>query len=102
MIGIGTDGPARYLILRWLAQGASTETTQSIPQADIGERECWCKLKAGGVMVARILIESGMLKKRIHGKGWQIKTPRLKHLNNAHPRTYVLLFAPKLAEEKTH
>lgn len=53
-------------------------------------------------MVARILIESGMLKKRIHGKGWQIKTPRLKHLNNAQPRTYVLLFTPELAEEKKH
>ena len=51
--------------------------------------------------VARILSESGMLKKPAHGKGWQVKTPRLKHLNNAQSWTYVLLFAPELAEEKT-
>ncbi|MFA9593070.1 DUF927 domain-containing protein [Citrobacter telavivensis] len=51
--------------------------------------------------VARILSESGMLKKPGHGKGWQVKTPRLKHLNNAQPWTYVLLFAPELTEEKT-
>lgn len=51
--------------------------------------------------VARILSESGMLKKPGHGKGWQIKTPRLKHLNNTQPWTYVLLFAPELTEEKT-
>lgn len=48
VIGIGTDGTERFLILRWLAQGASNETTQAIPLADIGEREGWRKLKAGG------------------------------------------------------
>ncbi len=42
-----------------------------------------------------------MLKKPAHGKEWQVKTPRLKHLNNAQPWTYVLLFAPELGEEKT-
>lgn len=51
VIGIGTDGTERFLILRWLAQGASSETTQAIPLADIGEREGWRKLKAGGVNV---------------------------------------------------
>lgn len=43
---------------------------------------------------AQILHEAGMLKRPISGKNWQIRTPRLKHLNNARPWTYVLLFAP--------
>jgi len=50
--------------------------------------------------VARILSESGMLKKPAHGKGWQVKTPRLKHLNNAQPWTYVLLFTPSCVKKK--
>lgn len=45
-------------------------------------------------VAARILHEAGMLRKPPNGKNWQIRTPRLKHLNNARPWTYVLLFAP--------
>lgn len=44
---------------------------------------------------AQVLHEAGMLKKPASGKNWQIRTPRLKHLNNARPWTYVLLFAPE-------
>ena len=44
---------------------------------------------------ARVLHEGGMLKKPANGKNWQIRTPRLKHLNNARPWAYVLLFAPE-------
>ncbi|MBE0150229.1 DUF927 domain-containing protein [Serratia fonticola] len=47
---------------------------------------------------ARILHEAGMLKKPASGKGWQIRTPRLKHQNNARQWTYVLLFAPEPVE----
>lgn len=50
---------------------------------------------------AKILHEAGMLKKPASGKNWQIRTPRLKHLNNARPWTYVLLFAPESEETKT-
>ncbi|HBS6791375.1 TPA: DNA primase, partial [Klebsiella pneumoniae] len=50
---------------------------------------------------AQILHEAGMLKKPASGKNWQIRTPRLKHLNNARPWTYVLLFAPESEETKT-
>ncbi|BEM35534.1 hypothetical protein SME06J_42260 [Serratia marcescens] len=49
---------------------------------------------------ARILHEAGMLKKPTSGKNWQIRTPRLKHLNNARPWTYVLLFAPESEESE--
>lgn len=76
VIGIGTDGTERFLILRWLAQGASTETTQAIPLADIGEREGWRKLKAGGVNVTT---KTGLratladwLQRSGNGEVWQV------------------------------
>ncbi|CAH3354505.1 TPA: DUF927 domain-containing protein [Klebsiella michiganensis] len=52
-------------------------------------------------VAARILHEAGMLRKPASGKNWQIRTPRLKHLNNARPWTYVLLFAPESEESET-
>ena len=52
VVGIGIDdSKSRYLILRWQAFGAKSETVQAIPLADIGEREGWRTLKAGGVNV---------------------------------------------------
>ncbi|MGX5013752.1 DUF927 domain-containing protein [Enterobacter asburiae] len=76
VIGIGTDGTERFLILRWLAQGASSETTQAIPLADIGEREGWRKLKAGGVNVTT---KTGLratladwLQRSGNGEVWQV------------------------------
>lgn len=52
VVGIGIDdSKTRYLILRWQALGAKGETVQAIPLADIGEREGWRTLKAGGVNV---------------------------------------------------
>ncbi|MFK3708300.1 DUF927 domain-containing protein [Klebsiella sp. NPDC088457] len=52
VVGIGIDdSKTRYLILRWQAFGAKSETVQAIPLADIGEREGWRTLKAGGVNV---------------------------------------------------
>lgn len=50
--------------------------------------------------VARILHEVGMLKKPASGKAWQIRMPRLKHLNNARPWAYALLFAPENEDEE--
>ncbi|WP_240088152.1 DUF927 domain-containing protein [Escherichia coli] len=41
--------------------------------------------------VARALHEAGMLKKPASGRGWQIRTPRLKHLKGARLRVYGLL-----------
>ncbi len=51
VVGIGRDDKDQYLILRWRAVGANTDTTQAIPLADIGEREGWRTLKNGGVNV---------------------------------------------------
>ncbi|MFQ0859795.1 hypothetical protein AADB85_26790, partial [Escherichia coli] len=43
--------------------------------------------------VARALHEAGMLKKPASGEGWQIRTPRLKHMKGARLRVYGLLLA---------
>lgn len=51
VVGIGRDDKDQFLILRWIASGAKLPTTQAIPLADIGEREGWRVLKAGGVNV---------------------------------------------------
>lgn len=52
VVGVGIDdNRTRYLVLRWRAMGAKEETTQAIPLADIGEREGWRTLKAGGLYV---------------------------------------------------
>lgn len=51
VIGTGRDDKDQYLIIRWLAFGADIPTTAAIPLADIGEREGWRTLKAGGVNV---------------------------------------------------
>ncbi|MFV8906888.1 DUF927 domain-containing protein [Serratia fonticola] len=51
VIGTGRDDKDQYLIIRWLPVGESVHTTAAIPLADIGEREGWRTLKAGGVNV---------------------------------------------------
>lgn len=51
VVGIGRDDKDQFLILRWLAPGATGETTQAIPLADIGEREGWRMLKSGGMNI---------------------------------------------------
>lgn len=83
VIGIGRDDKDQYLILRWLPPGEKEETTQAIPLADIGEREGWRALKAGGVNVttkstfrailADWLQRSGSreLWRIAHATGWQ-------------------------------
>ncbi|KLP24679.1 TOPRIM and DUF927 domain-containing protein [Enterobacter roggenkampii] len=83
VIGTGRDDKDQYLILRWLAFGAGIPTTAAIPLADIGEREGWRTLKAGGVNVttksslrailADWLQRSGSreLWRIAHATGWQ-------------------------------
>ncbi|MCL6336223.1 DUF927 domain-containing protein [Pectobacterium carotovorum subsp. carotovorum] len=51
VVGTGRDDKDQYLIIRWLAFGSAEPTTAAIPLADIGEREGWRTLKAGGVNV---------------------------------------------------
>lgn len=51
VIGTGRDDKDQYLVLRWLAFGSNVPTTAAVPLADIGEREGWRTLKAGGINV---------------------------------------------------
>ncbi|WP_213133824.1 TOPRIM and DUF927 domain-containing protein [Citrobacter sp. FP75] len=51
IIGTGRDDKDQYLILRWHAFGAASLTTFAMPLADVGEREGWRTLKAGGVNI---------------------------------------------------
>lgn len=51
VVGIGRDDKDQYLMLRWQAAGEKAQTIQAVPLADIGEREGWRVLKAGGVNV---------------------------------------------------
>ncbi|MCC9356346.1 DUF927 domain-containing protein, partial [Enterobacter hormaechei subsp. steigerwaltii] len=49
--GIGEDENERYLVLRWHPEGSDSERTEALPMRDIGEREGWAKLRAGGLSI---------------------------------------------------
>ncbi|WP_263065389.1 TOPRIM and DUF927 domain-containing protein [Dickeya dadantii] len=49
--GIGSDESERYLVLSWKPSGESQPRTEAIPMRDIGEREGWARLRAGGLAV---------------------------------------------------
>lgn len=51
VVGTGKDDKDQFLIIRWLSVGEDVTTTAAIPLADIGEREGWRVLKAGGVNI---------------------------------------------------
>lgn len=51
VIGTGRDDKDQYLILRWHPHGENETVTAPLPLADIGEREGWRTLKAGGVNI---------------------------------------------------
>lgn len=51
VVGIGSDESERYLVLRWTPNGESQPRTEAIPMRDIGEREGWARLRAGGLAV---------------------------------------------------
>lgn len=83
VVGTGRDDKDQYLIIHWQAFGVSALTTAAIPLADIGEREGWRTLKAGGINVttksslrailADWLQRSGAreLWRVAHATGWQ-------------------------------
>jgi putative DNA primase/helicase len=49
--GIGEDDNERYLVLRWQPEGSEAERIEALPMRDIGEREGWAKLRAGGLSI---------------------------------------------------
>ncbi|MBN3136141.1 TOPRIM and DUF927 domain-containing protein [Pectobacterium punjabense] len=48
---IGSDESERYLVLSWTPSGENQPRTEAIPMRDIGEREGWARLRAGGLAV---------------------------------------------------
>lgn len=51
VVGIGYEDEVQYLVLRWSLMASQEPRTMAIPLADIGEREGWRTLKAGGVNI---------------------------------------------------
>ncbi|EHX7041443.1 DUF927 domain-containing protein, partial [Salmonella enterica subsp. enterica serovar Mikawasima] len=51
VVGIGADDFERFLILRWTPAGTRAAHLEAIPTRDIGEREGWSRLRAGGLSV---------------------------------------------------
>ncbi|HEM7577730.1 TPA: DUF927 domain-containing protein [Serratia marcescens] len=49
--GIGEDENERYLVLSWWPEGSNCERTEALPMRDIGEREGWARLRAGGLSI---------------------------------------------------
>ncbi|BEN05092.1 DUF927 domain-containing protein [Serratia bockelmannii] len=49
--GVGEDDSERYLILAWTPEGSDERRTEAVPLRDIGERDGWAKLKAGGMLI---------------------------------------------------
>ncbi|EFP3678719.1 DUF927 domain-containing protein [Salmonella enterica] len=76
VISIGTDGRDRYLILRWQPEGEKVPVIRAVPLADIGEREGWRTLKAGGVNVTTKsnlrAILADWLQRNGHGQLWRV------------------------------
>lgn len=74
--GIGVEDSERYLILRWSPAGGEQEQTEAIPMRDIGEREGWARLRAGGLSVTAKnglrAILADYLTRRRHGQVWTI------------------------------
>lgn len=76
VVSIGSDGRDRYLILRWQPEGEKLPVIRAVPLADIGEREGWRTLKAGGVNVTTKsnlrAILADWLQRNGHGQLWQV------------------------------
>lgn len=51
VIGIGEDENERYLVLSWWPEGSNRERIEALPMRDIGERDGWAKLRAGGLSI---------------------------------------------------
>ncbi|ELN2734867.1 DUF927 domain-containing protein [Pluralibacter gergoviae] len=89
VVGSGSDGAERYLVLRWRVPGGREEITRAIPCADIGERDGWRCLKAGGVNVTTKstyrAILADWLQQNGAGKEWLIS-----HTTGWHHGAYIM------------
>ena len=89
VVGAGSDGAERYLVLRWKMQNRNEDVTRAIPCADIGERDGWRTLKAGGVNVTTKstgrAILADWLQQSGTGQEW-----RISHTSGWHHGAYIM------------
>ena len=89
VVGAGSDGAERYLVLRWKMQNRNEDVTRAIPCADIGERDGWRTLKAGGVTVTTKstgrAILADWLQQSGTGQEW-----RISHTSGWHHGAYIM------------
>lgn len=83
IIGVGADESERFIILEWSPYGAKSPRKDAVPMREIGEKEGWSRLRAGGLSVTAkghlkaILADylmrsaSGELWTIVHKAGWR-------------------------------
>ncbi|HFL5521353.1 TPA: DUF927 domain-containing protein [Salmonella bongori] len=100
VVGSGSDGAERYLVLRWHSPRGHEDITRAIPCADIGERDGWRSLKAGGVNVTTKntfrAILADWLQQSGTGQEW-----RISHTSGWHYGAYVMPDGEVIGEPET-
>lgn len=100
VVGSGSDGAERYLVLRWRSPRGHEDITRAIPCADIGERDGWRSLKAGGVNVTTKntfrAILADWLQQSGAGQEW-----RISHTSGWHYGAYVMPDGEVIGEPET-
>lgn len=100
IIGTGSDGAERFLILRWKEPGTGCEVTRAIPAADIGERDGWRTLKSGGVNVTtKSTLRATLadwLQRNGSGREW-----RISHTSGWHYGAYIMPDGEVIGEPQT-
>lgn len=100
VVGSGSDGAERYLVLRWRSPRGHEDITRAIPCADIGERDGWRSLKAGGVNVTTKntfrAILADWLQQSGTGQEW-----RIGHTSGWHYGAYVMPDGEVIGEPET-
>lgn len=100
VVGAGSDGAERYLVLRWKMQNRNEDVTRAIPCADIGERDGWRTLKAGGVNVTTKstgrAILADWLQQSGTGQEW-----RISHTSGWHYGAYIMPDGEVVGEPET-
>jgi putative DNA primase/helicase len=88
VVGSGSDGTERYLVLRWQSANHGT-LTRAIPCADIGEREGWRALKSGGVQVTTRSSFRAILADWLQQNG-TMQEWRICHVSGWHSGAYIM------------
>ncbi|EKC2602388.1 DUF927 domain-containing protein [Salmonella enterica] len=100
VVGSGSDGAERYLVLRWRSPRGHEDITRAIPCADIGERDGWRSLKAGGVNVTTKNTFRAILADWLQQCGAEQEW-RISHTSGWHHGAYVMPDGEVIGEPET-